>query len=406
MQDQDSHQQGSHQKNPFSLQATSYYSGFKHAHDTYNAITAASDGMIYYVLSSESADQGGQMFVYNPSTDQIKFLGDLTEICGEKAEHTIPQGKSHVEFYEYQGKLYFSTHVGVYEMREGIERMPQHAGREYPGGHFLSYDTVTGQFEDLCLVPLGEGIVTMTMDQERGHIYGITWPTGYFVHYDIHKKRLKYLGPVCVKGEAGIPGDSYRVLCRSLLVDPREGNVYCSTAEGSILKYSPHTQSINKENNVSLRLDYFGCYDFSQPGTMAYNWRKIIWNAAEGMAYGVHGNSGYLFRFDPDSRTVELIERITSEPSRRSGMFDQFTYGYLGFQLGPDQQTLYYLTGGPIYEDGKRIEGEETIRVGAKGVENLHLVTYHIGKRKYMDHGPVFFENGSGPSYVNSLTIG
>ena len=34
------------------LIATSYFSGFDLAHDTYNAISAASDGKIYYVLSS------------------------------------------------------------------------------------------------------------------------------------------------------------------------------------------------------------------------------------------------------------------------------------------------------------------------------------------------------------------
>lgn len=37
-----------------SLIARRYYSGFEQAHDTYNAISAASDGKIYYVLSSAS----------------------------------------------------------------------------------------------------------------------------------------------------------------------------------------------------------------------------------------------------------------------------------------------------------------------------------------------------------------
>ncbi len=69
---------------------------------------------------------------------------------------------------------------------------------------------------------------------------------------------------------------------------------------------------------------------------MGYNWRSIIWYEAEGAAYGVHGNSGYLFKFDPKSSKVEIVERITSEPSKKSGMFDQFSYGYLGFLLGPD----------------------------------------------------------------------
>ncbi len=57
------------------------------------------------------------------------------------------------------------------------------------------------------------------------------------------------------------------------------------------------------------------------------------------------------------SRRVELLDRLTSVPSKLSGMFDQFSYGYLGFTLGPDGHTIYYLTGGPIYVDGQRVWG-------------------------------------------------
>jgi hypothetical protein len=390
------------------LVAIPYYSGFELAHDTYNAISVASDGNIYYVLSSDSIDQGGKMYVYNPFTDQIKYLGDLTEICGEKPGKSIPQGKSHVEFYEYQGKLYFATHIGVYEMIGGIERLPENPPEGYslyPGGHILSYDLQTGEFEDLATAPEGEGVVTMTMDTESAHIYAITWPSGNFIHYDLKRKELKNLGPVSGMGEAGMPGTTYRVLCRCLCIDPREGFVYSSTAEGDIFRYGPALRTLQKVDGLSLRLDYFGKYDFKQPGTMAYNWRKIIWHSSEGVAYGVHGNSGYLFRFDPKAASLDLVERISSEPSKRSGMFDQFTFGYLGLQLGPDGNILYYLTGAPIYNNGKRVQGEEGILVGVKGLENLHLVTYHIANKKYTDHGPVFYENGGRPTYANSIAI-
>ena len=83
-----------------------------------------------------------------------------------------------------------------------------------------------------------------------------------------------------------------------------------------------------------------------------------------------------------------------------------YTYGYLGFDIGPDGQTIYYLTGGPIYEDGKRVKAEDLARGGARGLENLHLVTYNLEESKYVDHGPVFYEDGSRPTYVNSIAIG
>ncbi|WP_128548471.1 hypothetical protein [Larkinella soli] len=391
-----------------SLAAIPYYSGFDRAHDTYNAITAASDGKIYYVLCSESYEESGRMYRYDPPTDRTECLADLTEICGESGANAIPQGKSHVRFYESRGRLYFATHIGVYQIIDGMERMPQEApgGRAlYPGGHFLSYDLQTGQFENLATAPDGEGILTLTMDRERGDLYGITWPTGYFLHY--RNGKLINRGPVSARGEAGTPGADYRVLCRSMVVDPRDGAVYYSTSEGDIFRYRPETGSLQKLEGVDLRLDYFGKYDPTHPGSMGYNWRKIFWYAPEQVAYGVHGNSGYLFRFDPRQETVELVERITSEPSRRSGMFDQFSYGYLGFQPGPDGETIYYLTGGPIYVDGKRLKGEEQIAKGAaKGLENLHLVTFHLPTRTYRDHGPVFYPDGGRPTYVNSIAVG
>jgi hypothetical protein len=88
-------------------------------------------------------------------------------------------------------------------------------------------------------------------------------------------------------------------------------------------------------------------------------------------------------------------------------MFDLFSYGYLGFDLSYDKETLYYLTGGPVYIDGKRIKGVDEISMGAaRGVEDLHLITFHIPTRKYTDHGAIFYTDGSRPTYVNSIAIG
>ncbi len=390
------------------LIAKTYFSGFEKAHDTYNALSTASDGKVYYILSSNTLESG-KLCRYDPDTDSTEILADLNDICGERDSMSIPQGKSHSRIYEMEGKLYIATHVGYYEIIGGIERLPVNPPegyKLYPGGHLISYDLTTGKFEDLIRVPGAEGLVTMTMDTVRGHIYAISWPTGRFLHYDIKKNELKDLGTFSGNGEGGVVGEDYRVLCRSIFVDPRDGSVYSSTAEGDIFKYDLQEGSFSKLKGVNLRLDYFGNYDPTRPGSMGYNWRKIFWYEPEGVAYGVHGNSGYLFRFNPKKSSVEIVDRIASEPSQRSGMFDQFTYGYLGLILGPDKETIYYLTGGPIYEDGELLRGDDNIYVGAKGLENLHLVTYNLPRREYKDHGPVFYENGSRPTYVNSIAVG
>jgi hypothetical protein len=47
-----------------------------------------------------------------------------------------------------------------------------------------------------------------------------------------------------------------------------------------------------------------------------------------------------------------------------------------------------------------------TAKGEAKGIENLHLVTYDIPAGKYADHGPIFFPDGQRPTYVNSIAVG
>jgi hypothetical protein len=390
------------------LVARVYNSGFSLAHDSYNGISCASDGRIYYVLSSQDIDIGAQMYVYDPRADKIQHLGDLTEACGEKRLKAIPQNKSHVSFWEANGKLYFASHIGYYTIKNGMETLgdPPAGYKRYPGGHFLSYDMRSGKFENLATAPHGEGIIAMAMDPGRGRLYGLTWPSGYFIRYDLAKNELRDLGKVSELGES-VRGPKYRTLCRSLTPDPRDGSVYFTTAEGSILRYVYDRDAIETVQGEDLRKDYFGTYDPTSPGTMGYNWRQTFWYAPEQMIYGVHGNSGYLFRFEPRAPKVEVLDRITSEPSKLSGMFDEFSYGYLGFALGPDGRTVYYLTGGPIYRDGKRVAGKSSTAKGeAKGEEDLHLITYDIPTRKYADHGAIFFPDGSRPSYINSIAVG
>jgi hypothetical protein len=390
------------------LTARIHDSGFALAHDTYNGMGAASDGRIYYVLCSETFEVGAKMYAYDPTTDAVRFLGDLTEACGEAALKAIPQGKSHVNFVDSGGKLYFATHVGYYSIIDGMEKIgiPPTGYRPYPGGHFLSYDLATGKFAELGLAPKGEGILTMNMDTRRGRLYGITWPSGYFIRRDLATREVKNLGTFSEQGENG-KGPTYRTLCRSLAVNPEDGSVYFSTGDGAILRYRYDTDSVEAVQEENLKKDYFGLYDPTSPGHMGYNWRQTLWHPPDKSIYAVHGNSGYLFRYEPAVNRIEVLERITSLPSQRSAMFDQFSYGYLGFTLGPDGETIHYLTGGPVYQDGKRVKGKDSTAMGeSKGVENLHLITYDIPRRRYCDQGPIFLENGDRPAYVNSIAVG
>jgi len=388
--------------------ATVYNSGFEHAHDTYNGISSASDGKIYYVLCSQLMDVAGQMYSYDPKIRTIEHLGDLTEICGERDMKTVAQGKSHVNFVESGGKLYFATHLGYYSIINGMEKtgVPTGEYKAYRGGHLLAYDMKAKTFEDLGTGPHNEGIITMNMDVSRGLIYGLSWPTGYLFRYNVANKEMKDLGPATGKGEDGI-GEDFRVVCRSIAIDPDNGSVFFTNAEGQIKCLKLGQDTVETIAGEDMRKDYFGTYDIFTSGSMAYNWRQVFWYSPEKKIYGVHGNSGYLFRFDPAVPRLDILERLTSVPSKLTGMGDQFSYGYLGFKLGPDGRTIYYLTGGPVYVDGKRLMGASSTAKGeARGLENLHLITYDIPTGKYLDHGAVFYPDGQRPLYVNSIAIG
>jgi hypothetical protein len=387
------------------LAAVSFDSGFAESHATFNGMLAASDGKIYYVLCASTIDTGARMYSFDPATNKIQNLGDLTEASGEKGLKAIPQGKSHVNFVEWRGKLYFATHVGYYTNQNGMERMgaPKPGYKPYPGGHFLAYDMGSGKFENLANAPAEQGLLDFSMDTKRGRLYGLTWPNGYFLRYDLAARDLKNLGPVSKEGEAG-NGPNYRILCRSLAVDPEDGSVYLTTADGDILRYRYDRDALETVEGENMRKDYFGSFSASAGLRMGYNWRQTFWYAPEKAIYGLHGASGYLFRFDPRAPRVDVLERVTSEPSKRSGMRDEFAYGYLSFALGPDGRTVYYLTTGPILdEQGKPLAR----RSGARGVprEDLRLVTYDIPTAGYEDHGAVLLPDGQRPTLVHSIAV-
>jgi hypothetical protein len=419
---------------PGILQAHFYDSGFPYADDNYNACFRASNGKIYYVLCSGSVDTGAQMYAFDPATAKIEHIADLTEAAGERGLHAVPQGKGHSIFVESGGKLYFATHVGYYNPPtaggQELAGTPPPGYKPYPGGHFLSYDLVTGQFKSLAKAPEGEGILAFALDDKRGRLYGITWPLGLFLRYDMHTHELKNLGPISLGGEKGIPGKTFRVLCRALALDPDDGSVYFTTADGDIFRYSYDTDSIERVHGCNLREDVFGCFNPSQPGTMGYNWRQAFWYPPQKVFYAVHGRSGYLFKFDPRAQKVEVVQRFVSDATRESGMYDRFKYGHLGFALGPDGHTIYYLTGAsPIGRGGERLNGksfgeEQKTRgtgklTGAEALqrkvdeaaprdedEDIHLVAYDIASRKCTDYGVLQLESGQRPFFAQSIAIG
>ncbi|MEX0744279.1 MAG: hypothetical protein WD118_01645 [Phycisphaeraceae bacterium] len=371
-------------------------SGFALSDSNFYSLSRASDGCIYYTLCSHDIDTHGQVYRHDPQRDIVEHLGDLGEIVGEAGTGTIPQGKSHSPFYEHAGSLYFSTHYGFYSPssdREAPGEVPE-GYKPYPGGHFIRYDMAARRFHALAQARAGEGMVAFHMDGQRGRLYGLTWPHAHFISYDLNSDTLRDHGPVSRGGELG-RGDQYFCICRCFGIDPRNGNVYWTNADGQILRYQIDGDAIGPLQHATLKRDILGNWDTQKPGHQGYNWRHLFWYEPWQKFIGVHPKSGYLFQFDPATEQLDLIDRICAEPLRRSGRFEPFRYGYLTLELGPDGETIYYITGGPavVAEDGRRIE------------PTLHLVTYHLGSGRYRDHGVLRLEDGRYPTLTQSLAV-
>ena len=422
-------------------------SNFALAHDSYNAMGISNDGnYLYYVLSSESragTNTGARLYRMNTSCEketQIELLCDLTTAMKDPS-NSVVQGKSHVPLIDCDALgIVFGTHVGFYSFVDGMETISVAKDLPsgllpYPGGCVVSYIPNSGELLVHQRVLNGEGVLTMAVDVKRNRAYYLTWPTGKFgttkLYCDVNERDtdmeenilLDYIGRG--DGESVHPDTgNYRCVCRSMVVDPRSGHVYFSNAEGDILQYHSSHKTISIIYSKGLTRNYFGSYVASEPGSMAYHWRAVKW--WKNSIVGVHGNSGYLFQihvpYDDDDDDeeedrepwfLEMLHRLTSIPSQRIGSNDQFSYGYLGFDIDGNG-VVKYLTGAPIFRPGDTTgkygllhgEGKDTKKGEAKGLEHLHLVTYDLNKKIYCDHGMIVYGNRCGfPTYVNSIAV-
>lgn len=338
--------------------------GFIYGDSNYNAIIQASDGNVYYVICSHNKKSGAHMFRYNPRTGEVKIIGDLTAVVGEDRTKVICQGKVHSDIYEVDGKLYFGTHAGSWDMT-------------YPGGHFVCYNLKTGKFQDFGIGVPNQGLVAMTMDTKRMRMYAVTWPGYTFCYYDVNTGKKKSwatsFAPVIMQGP------------RSIGVDPRTGNAYWHNMDDTIASYN-----FEKDDIETLSKPKFDAPMFHIPLDKSAGcvWRSIRWSEPMQRFYGIMYYSDWLFSYEPKTADIEIIDRVASAPNRKTG---KTSYSSLAFELSKDGKTLYYIAPGISPKDS---------------TEELHLVTYDIPLRHYVDHGAIVLDDGRRPRYCQGMEVG
>jgi hypothetical protein len=392
-------------------------SGFHRADSNFYSLTVGNDNNLYYTLCSHDIDTHGRVYRYDPDRDKVELFMDLGVVTGEVGKRTLPQGKSHTPFFKDGNRMYLATHYGYFKASGGKEEpaaVPD-GYQPYPGGHFMEVDMGTGSSRVLATAPKTEGIITMCMDPQRQRLYGLTWPRGYFIYYDMEGGIMHNLGAVSRDGEVGT-GDQYFCLCRTFVMFPETGDVYFTNPDGEILCFFYEKDAIEPINWAHMRRDIFGYWDPYIPGHQGYNWRPCKWHPQHEVFYGVHPKSGYLFVFDPGNERLEVIDRICSEEIRSSGTFESFRYGYLTLDFSTDDpETIYYISGFYRFKDTLPQE-QRTLRqtVGAaplgqdlqeKTDSYLSFVTYHLPTGRYEDHGVIKLEDGRYPVITQSIAV-
>jgi hypothetical protein len=368
------------------VEAELFDAGFTHGDSCYNALHRSANGRIYFAIGSWRHDSAARLFCFDESTSGVSMIADFDSAVGEVPGATIPQGKVHVEFAEWGGRMYTATHIGFYNANERIELPGRLPGRApYQGGFFLRFNPAVRSFTPLAKAPEEEGIIAMAADSAGGRLYGLSWPGGLFLMCDIERSEIRSFGPVFGQGERGAMRDgSWSPICRSLAADPRNGDVYWSDSSGRIFAFRRDSQKIELAADIALSFDGQPCM-----------WRKVVWNSKESAFYGILSRSSRMFRFDPVTRRVEPLAVLRAEERHGEAWWHTSPPATLAFHLCEKDDTIRYLaTGaGMILENGRRVRS------------TLSLLSYHIPSESTRYHGIVRLPDGRFPTFAQSLLL-
>ncbi len=370
--------------------------GYLQGDSNYHSVTAASDGMIYFSVNSHHPHASVRLFRFDPADETIDLVGDVTEVLGVDPSAELPHGKIHTALTEYGGYLYFATHTSQY-VGSLPNMSPTDGRRPYEGGHFMRFSLKTGQFEDLAHLGLpSEGIITMAVDTANDILYGLTWPTGLLLSYDLERGYLHNWGAIQERGEWGRLGADWNFINRKLAIDPA-GKLYGSTDSGRIWRFDAgehrpvvYLDPLSNDQIPPVQDSHFVVEPV--PHFWWRNWRTILWNPNTESFWGLHGGSTQLFEFRPQEGLLRSVRTMRAKGvgnDRRNPFRTQ-----LGFTLGPDN-TLYYLAHGPE----QPIEGRRSLG------SSVHLITYNIDSEEFVDHGALIGPNERRVFFSESLEL-
>ena len=291
----------------------------------WSALYGAKSGKIYIGLSTHA--EAAHFYEFDPATETMRHIVDLTKLHGERGEGINTNGKIHVRMGEdNEGNVYF----GSLNEDTGPECIDPSS---YKGAFWYRYCPKADKVEVLGKISRHFGLLGMVMDPKYMRLYGLA-EDGHLYMHDIAAKYTRDLGKV----------DDWDI-CRTIFADD-EGNVYGSYPVARIWKYDPRKDEVIDLPNIRLE-----CDNSVPPRTMSKPmidrkviWRVIEWDPVEKVAYGIIGGNSMLFRYDvhagPEGK-IDYIVPLTAPQYWNGANARQIPFATLTLTIANDRRIYF-----------------------------------------------------------------
>ena len=291
----------------------------------WSALYGAKSGKIYIGLCTHA--EAAHFYEFDPATETMRHIVDLTKLHGERGEGINTNGKIHVRMGEdNEGNVYF----GSRNEYPGPERIDPSS---YKGAFWYRYGQKADKVEVLGRISRHFGLLGMVMDPKYMRLYGLA-EDGHLYMHDIAAKYTRDLGKV----------DDWDI-CRTIFADD-EGNVYGSYPVARIWKYDPRKDEVIDLPNIRLE-----CDNSVPPRTMSKPmidrkviWRVIEWDPVEKVAYGIIGGNSMLFRYDvhagPEGK-IDYIVPLTAPQYWNGANARQIPFATLTLTIANDRRIYF-----------------------------------------------------------------
>ena len=200
-------------------------------HDTCWSITTGIDGIIYMAVCGEmTGGLGAYIAAYSPEDDTLSYQLSVADAVGCPVDDGhATHGKIHYCLLPAEdGTLYAATHCTTPPAGDTIWR-PWHTWddpvKSFSGSRIFSYKPADDSLQFMGDLVPKQSTRCMALNQDRGLIYGITYPQDHFFVYHIDERRTEDLGRI----------GSVNPQC--IFLD-NQGNGYTTNDYGFIIRYS------------------------------------------------------------------------------------------------------------------------------------------------------------------------